>query len=109
VEKSSHSVIFEKKLPKENNNLIGENSLSLVTLVQSYMIVLHSRPRVEEALIFQFWNVFLRLPGANPTIVSYNGRAVKIYNVTSNLVRSEHEIYFLLLWKTHYPTETLLI
>jgi hypothetical protein len=30
-------------------------------------------------------------PGANPTIVSYNASVVKIYNVTSSLVRFEKQ------------------
>jgi hypothetical protein len=32
----------------------------------------------------------LKLPGANPTIASYNASAVKIYNATSSLVRFEN-------------------
>jgi hypothetical protein len=31
-------------------------------------------------------------PGANPTIVSYNASAVKIYNAKSSLVRFETKI-----------------
>jgi hypothetical protein len=36
-------------------------------------------------------------PGANPTIVSYNASAVKIYNTTSSLVRFENKniLFFL--------------
>jgi hypothetical protein len=41
----------------------------------------------------------LRPPGANPTIVSYNASAVKIYNATSNLVRFENKNCFQLLPK----------
>jgi hypothetical protein len=32
------------------------------------------------------------VPGANPTIVSYNASAVKIYNATSSIVRFENKI-----------------
>jgi hypothetical protein len=32
--------------------------------------------------------------GANPTIVSYNASAVKIYNATSSLVCSENKQFF---------------
>jgi hypothetical protein len=43
------------------------------------------------------------VPGANPTIVSYNTSAVKIYNATSSLVHLEKQKYFLLSWKTLQP------
>jgi hypothetical protein len=33
-------------------------------------------------------------PGPNPTIVSYNATAVKIYNATSSLVRFENKNIF---------------
>jgi hypothetical protein len=39
------------------------------------------------------------LPAANPTIVNYNASAVKSYKATSDFKK-----YFLLLWKTFYPT-----
>jgi hypothetical protein len=35
--------------------------------------------------------------GPNPTIMSYNASAVKIYNFTSSLVRFESKIIFLYL------------
>jgi hypothetical protein len=35
-------------------------------------------------------------PGANPTTLSYNASAVKIYKATSSLVRSENKNFFLL-------------
>jgi hypothetical protein len=35
-----------------------------------------------------------RTPGANPTIVSYNARAVKFFNATSSLVRFENKNVF---------------
>jgi hypothetical protein len=34
-------------------------------------------------------------PGANPTIVSYNASAVKIYDATSSLVRFGNKKYYL--------------
>jgi hypothetical protein len=35
------------------------------------------------------------VPGANPTIVSYNARVLKMYNAMSSLLRFENEnIYF---------------
>jgi hypothetical protein len=43
---------------------------------------------------FSKWNVCKLLmysPGANPTIVSYNAGAVKIYNGTSSLVLLENK------------------
>jgi hypothetical protein len=41
--------------------------------------------------------------GPIPTTVSYNSSVVKIYSTTSSLVRFEN-IFFLLLWKTLYPS-----
>jgi hypothetical protein len=37
---------------------------------------------------------YQNLSGANPTIVSYNARVVKIYSATSSLVRFENQIKF---------------
>jgi hypothetical protein len=38
-------------------------------------------------------------PGANATILSYSGSAVKMYNATSSLVRFENKNIFV-LWET---------
>jgi hypothetical protein len=57
-----------------------------------------------------FWAIFsqthlvtliIKLPGANPTTVSYNASAVKIYNATRSLVRFENKDVFV------YREETL--
>jgi hypothetical protein len=45
--------------------------------------------------------------GANPTIVSYNANAVKIYNAASSLVRFENKNIFYYFEKTLQPTTTL--
>jgi hypothetical protein len=43
-------------------------------------------------------------PGANPTIASYNARAVKIYNATNSLVPFENRNHFLKFEETLYST-----
>jgi hypothetical protein len=40
----------------------------------------------------------MTLSGPNPMIASYNHSAVKIFNLTSSLVRFEKKKYFPLLW-----------
>jgi hypothetical protein len=37
---------------------------------------------------------YIGKPAANPTIVSYNASAVRIYNATSSLVRFEKNVFF---------------
>jgi hypothetical protein len=39
---------------------------------------------------------FYKIPGSNPTMVSYNASAVKIYNASSSLVRFENKNIFFL-------------
>jgi hypothetical protein len=39
------------------------------------------------------------MPGANPTIVSYNASGVKIYNATNSLVLYENKNIFFLVQK----------
>jgi hypothetical protein len=39
-------------------------------------------------------------PGPNPAIINYNAGAVKIYNATSTLVRSENKIIFFFFGNT---------
>jgi hypothetical protein len=51
-----------------------------------------------------FTRMYVYNTGANPTIASYNGGAVKMYNATSSLVR--FEIKFFLLWNTLEPSTT---
>jgi hypothetical protein len=46
-------------------------------------------------------------PVANPTIASYNASVVNFYNATGSLARFENKKYFILLWKTLWPTTTL--
>jgi hypothetical protein len=46
-----------------------------------------------------FVKFYKRRPGANPTIVSYNASAVKIYNATGSLVRFENKNIFFWLEK----------
>jgi hypothetical protein len=38
-----------------------------------------------------------KLPGANPTIASYNASVVNFYNATGSLARLENKKYFILL------------
>jgi hypothetical protein len=40
------------------------------------------------------------LPGANPTIASYNASVVNFYNTTGSLARFENKKYYLLFKKT---------
>jgi hypothetical protein len=49
-------------------------------------------------LFFNYDAVFLH-PGADPTIVSYNASAVKIYNDTSSLVRFKKAKMFSSIFK----------
>jgi hypothetical protein len=48
------------------------------------------------------------VPGANPTIVSYNASLVKIYNATNGLVRLKNKSSFVCFEKcSRLPTTTL--
>jgi hypothetical protein len=47
------------------------------------------------------------IPGADPSIVSYNASAVKIYNTIISLVCFENKINFYKLEKTLHSTTTL--
>jgi hypothetical protein len=58
--------VILKKVPKVNCHPMSENSPNLVTLMGTP---------------FQW-----RRPGPNPTILSYNANAVKIYNATGSLL-----------------------
>jgi hypothetical protein len=46
--------------------------------------------QLKNTLAYYNASVVVANPGANPTIVSYNASAVKIYNAASRLVRCEN-------------------